>query len=76
MPALLYGIEGWGKIGKDEMNDKKKDSRESIKNDFQLAKSNIIHWLNNGTWPTKKCGEHEQIQMEKAGGKKIEKPTE
>ena len=24
VPALLYGIEGWGKIGKEEMNEKKR----------------------------------------------------
>ena len=48
MPALLHELEVWGKVGKDGMNEIKKDSRESIKNDIQLANTNIIHWLNNG----------------------------
>ena len=45
MPALLYGLEAWGKMSKDEMNE---HSRESIEKDIQLANISIIYWLNNG----------------------------
>ena len=55
---------------------KKKDSRESIKNDFQLAKSNIIHWLNNGTWPTKNVESISKSRWKKLVETKIEKSTE
>ena len=39
MPALLYGIEGWGKIGKDEMNEKKKIQGRALKMISNLPKA-------------------------------------
>ena len=48
MPALLYELEAWGKIDKDEMNEIEKIQGRALKKDIQLANINIIHWLNNG----------------------------
>ena len=58
MPALLYGPEVWGKIGKDDMNKIKKINRRKLKRMFNLPR----HMSEN-----KQCGKHEQIQWKKAG---------
>ena len=127
MPVLLYGLEAWGKIDKDEMNEIKKIQRRALKMIFNLpiSTSYIGLIMETGTWPAnqriqystmmlyhnmnrdqkrvarkilaeqaksnhkntmiskvkqetrngteKKCGEHEQIQMEKTGERKNRK---
>ena len=39
MPALLYWLEAWGKIDKDEMNEIGKISGRALKRIFNLPKS-------------------------------------
>ena len=36
MPALLYGLEAWGKIDRDEMNEIEKIQRKVLKRIFNL----------------------------------------
>ena len=36
MPALLYGLEAWGKIDRDEMNEIEKIHRKVLKRIFNL----------------------------------------
>ena len=39
MPALLHGLEAWGKIDKDEMNEIGKISGRALKRIFNLPKT-------------------------------------
>ena len=130
MPALLYGLEAWGKIHQDEMNEIEKIQGRASKRIFNLPISTSCVGLvmETGAWPAnqrmqcsiivhyqnimnkdhkrvakknysrtskkqpqehhdlksktnstrnrtenKKCGEHEQIQIEKAGERKKRK---
>ena len=53
MPALLYGLEAWGKIDKDEMNEIEKIQGRALKRIFNLpiSASYIGLIMETGTWP-------------------------
>ena len=53
MPALLYGLEAWGKIDKDEMNEIEKIQGRALKRIFNLpiSTSYIGLIMETGTWP-------------------------
>ena len=53
MPALLYGLEGWGKIDKEEMNEKEKIQRRALKRiiNLPISTSYISLIIETGTWP-------------------------
>ena len=53
MPALLYGLEAWGKIDKDEMNEIEKIQGRALKKIFNLpiSTSYIDLIMETGTWP-------------------------
>ena len=49
IPTLLYGLEAWGKINKNEMNEIEKIQGRALKRIFNVPIStSYIHWLNNG----------------------------
>ena len=53
MPALLYGLEAWGKIDKDEMNEIEKIQGRALKRIFNvpISTSYIGLIMETGTWP-------------------------
>ena len=53
MPALLYGLEGWGKIDKEEMNEKEKIQKRALKRiiNLPISTSYISLIIETGTWP-------------------------
>ena len=53
MPALVYGLEAWGKIGKDEMKKIEKIQGRALKRIFNLSISTSYIGLiiETGTWP-------------------------
>ena len=53
MPALLYGLEAWGKIDKDEMNEIEKIQGRALKRIFNvpISTSYIGLQMETGTWP-------------------------
>ena len=53
MPALIYGLEAWGKIDKDEMNEIEKIQGRALKRIFNLpiSTSYIGLIMETGTWP-------------------------
>ena len=53
MPVLLYGLEAWGKIDKDEMNEIEKIQGRALKRIFNLpiSTSYIGLIMETGTWP-------------------------
>ena len=53
MPALLYGLEGWGEIDKEEMNEKEKIQRRALKRiiNLPISTSYISLIIETGTWP-------------------------
>ena len=53
MPALLYGLEAWGKIDKDEINETEKIQRRELKRIFNvsISTSYIGSIMETGTWP-------------------------
>ena len=53
MPALVYGLEAWGKIDKDEMNEIEKIQGRALKKIFNLpiSTSYIDLTMEKGTWP-------------------------
>ena len=59
MQALLYGLEAWGKIGKDEMNEIEKIQGGALKRIFNLpiSSSCIGLKMETDTWPA-----HQKIQ--------------
>ena len=52
MPALLYGLDAWGKIDKDEMNEIEKIQVTALKRIFNvtISTSNIGLIMETGTW--------------------------
>ena len=53
MPELLYGLEAWGKIDKDEMNEIEKIQRRALKRIFNMpiSTSYIGLIMETDTWP-------------------------
>ena len=53
MPALLYWLEAWGKIDKDEMNEIENIQGRALKRIFKLPISTLYIGLimEAGTWP-------------------------
>ena len=53
MPALLHGLEAWGKIDKDEMNETEKIQGRELKRIFNVPISTTYIGLimETGTWP-------------------------
>ena len=53
MPALLYGLEAWGKIDKNEINEMEKIQGRAFKRIFNLpiSTSYIGLIMEIGTWP-------------------------
>ena len=56
MSELLYGLEAWRKIGKDEMNQMNKIHRRVLKNIFNLpiSTSYIALIIETGAWSANK----------------------
>ena len=53
MPAYLYGLEAWGKIDKNEINEMEKIQGRALKRIFNLpiSTSYIGLIMETGTWP-------------------------
>ena len=65
MPALLYGLEAWGKIDKDEMNEIEKIQGRALKRIFNLpiSTSYIGLIMETGTWPANQRVQHSTMML-------------
>ena len=65
MPALLYGIEAWGKIDKDEMNKIEKIQGRALKRIFNVPISTLYIGLimETGTWPANQRIQHSIMML-------------
>ena len=65
MPALLYGLEAWGKIGQDDINEKEKIQGGALKRIFNLLilSSGIGLIMATGTWPASQRIQYNTIML-------------
>ena len=65
MPVLLYGLEAWGKIDKDEMKEIEKIQRRGLNRIFNLpiSTSYIGLIMETGTWPVNQKIQYSKMML-------------